>query len=396
MSGIRPLARTIILIVVGIAAVLVGWVIASPPAVALGVMLVLAVIIDVVRFAVVDARRPLAHLVRAIRPNPGPSGERMSISLLSSAGEDIGPWPVEETLPAALTNKMIVHPPPRQSLTRRAAVPLAYDIYPPHRGQWTLGPCTVMRFSPFGLWWTRVAGRSTSQVTAWPLICPINMPTLAQDREGASGSSGFVQPHQDTATVREYSPGDDLRRIHWRSSARRGDLMTRSEEPTDSERAWVGLMVPASTASPRRELAISLAASWLVRMEQAGFIVDLACGGELHHGNSADHLTQLATLTNAKAGLPLPPSVPEGVSLLVVASGGNKSIPAEAVVRPPYGLSWRLHSAVAVVLSEATADSAVVEELGWRPVRITDGVDLQRAVDGLADYMAASLRSGVR
>ena len=403
MSGIRPLARTVILALAGIAATALGWVVASGPAVALGVMLVLAVVIDGLRFAAVDARRPLAHLVRTVRPNPGPSGEPMSVSLVSPSAEDIGPWPVEETLPAALAAGMVVHPPERfgaaqaERFGAAQAVPLAYDIFPPHRGQWTLGPCTVMRFSPLGLWWTRLAGRSTSQVVAWPVVCPLAMPTLAQDREGSAGVSGFVQPHQDNATVRDYSPGDDLRRIHWRSSARRGELMTRAEEPTDSERAWVGLVVPVGTPSARRELAISLAASWLVRMEQAGFVVDLACGGELRHGGSAEHLTRLATLTNAQASLPLPPSVPEGVSLLVVARGGNKSIPTELVVRPPYGLSWRVASAVAMVLSDSSADSAVIEELGWRVVRVTDGVELVRAAEGLAQFMEASLaRAGAR
>ena len=386
---IHPLARTVVLGLVGVACILAGYVVASPPAVAVGVLLVVGIIVDGVRFRIAESREPLPRLLRSVVPNPCPAGDVMSVRLLPAvAGEGLNSEPIEETLPVELSTRMVVHPIDPKAGPGR--VHLAYDVVPQHRGQWTLGPCTSMRFSPLGLWWTRVADQSLSRVVAWPRTVPLEMPAVAQDREGMVGTTGFVEPQQDNAIVRMYNPGDDLRRVHWRSSARRGELMTRAEEPTDTNRAWVGLMIPLGTIADRRELAISLAASWLLELEEAGYTVDLACGGEVHHGLADDHLTRLATLTNAQAARGLPPTTPEGLSLLVATRAASRTIPYESLVRPPYGATSRAAGAIAVVLSDSDVDEAMVESVGWRTLRLADGVGLAEAGWRLASFMEAA------
>jgi len=384
--AVRPLARTVVLGIVGVVCVGVGWAVNSAPAAGVGVMLVAAIVIDGVRFAIVEARAPLTMLSRSAHPNPCSVGQTMTVRLTPGRGAEVDSS-LEETLPSELSRYIVVRPP------ERGVVGLAYDVSPPRRGQWELGPCFVVRFSPLGLWWCKAADSSTSSITAWPRTVPVDVPVLAQDREGLVGQKGYVRPHQDNATVRMYNPGDDLRRVHWRSSARQGELMTRAEEPTDTERAWVGLLAPASTTSVRRELAISLAASWALEMEAEGYAVDMACGGQTYHGTAHSHLTHLAVLTNAAAGTPLPVSVPEGVSLLVITRGATRTV-AESLVKPGLGRGARSAS-VAVVVSDSETDAQIVRSAGWDVLRLEDGVSLEEAGSQLAQFCASVRLAGV-
>jgi uncharacterized protein (DUF58 family) len=88
---------------------------------------------------------------------------------------------------------------------------------------------------------------------------------------------------EDDAATREYRRGDDLRRVHWRSTARTGELMVRREEQPWESRATVVLDTRAHahrgegpTAS--FEWAVSAAASIAVHLRQAGYKLRLVTG----------------------------------------------------------------------------------------------------------------------
>jgi uncharacterized protein (DUF58 family) len=104
---------------------------------------------------------------------------------------------------------------------------------------------------------------------------------------GEWAASGESRPRAATAdgeedvTVREYRDGDDLRRVHWRSSARRGELMVRREEQPWQSRATLFLDTrrighrgtgPASSF----EWAVSSAASIGSHLLHRGYSVRLA------------------------------------------------------------------------------------------------------------------------
>ncbi|MCL2785457.1 MAG: DUF58 domain-containing protein, partial [Propionibacteriaceae bacterium] len=337
--------RTIFLGAGGLAILLVGFFSASVPMASAGVVFLAAITADALRFIFVDARAPLTDLIRTAKPNPCWTAETMTIDLRQdplATKVRADSSPLEETVPASLVAYVVMKPPED---TWVKDVSLSYELTPPHRGQWTLGPTSAVRFSYLGLFWTKVLGVSVCEVTAWPEITPVDVQGWALDRVENLGKTGYVQPHHDNTTVRAYNPGDDLRRVHWRSSARQGELMTRAEEPLESDHAWVGLMIPLGTESALRELAISLAASWIVEMDQAGFAVDLACGGELHRGRPDTHLTRLAIVTNLEASQALPPASPEGVSLLIATQPASRSA-RNHLVSPPPGRSHRFAGAV--------------------------------------------------
>ena len=50
-------------------------------------------------------------------------------------------------------------------------------------------------------------------------------------------------------TLRDYAPGDDLRHVHWRSTARRGHLMMRQNETR--RRTPVLVMLDVRPGAPR-------------------------------------------------------------------------------------------------------------------------------------------------
>ena len=90
----------------------------------------------------------------------------------------------------------------------------------------------------------------------------------------------FAAGSAEDVTVREYRLGDDLRRVHWRSTARTGELMVRREEQPWQSRATVLLdsrLVAHEGSGPGSSLewAVTAAASIAVHLARTGFAVRL-------------------------------------------------------------------------------------------------------------------------
>jgi hypothetical protein len=126
----------------------------------------------------------------------------------------------------------------------------------------------------------------TPKVVALPAIPLDGVWTGSGDnrpRDFAGGSAEDVM-------VREYRRGDDLRRVHWRSSAHAGELMVRREEQPWQSRATLFVdnrqhahrgTGPASSF----EYAVSAAASIAMHLAQRGFRVRLVTA----EGQASDH-----------------------------------------------------------------------------------------------------------
>jgi uncharacterized protein (DUF58 family) len=87
---------------------------------------------------------------------------------------------------------------------------------------------------------------------------------------------GRPDPGGDFLTLREYQPGDDLRRVHWRSTARRDELMVRQGELRRRAPAVVLLDVrPAAHDRRSFEIAVEACASIVAAIERAGRPVEV-------------------------------------------------------------------------------------------------------------------------
>jgi uncharacterized protein (DUF58 family) len=220
-------------------------------------------------------------LVRTVSPQIVVAGQPASVELALSndARTPTGVLLLEERLPYVLGTR------PRFVLEgmghgwRRHA---RYQVRSELRGQFEIGPMTVRVSDPFGLVELGRAFRSTSRLTVTPRTVPLPVIPLggAWTGSGDNRPRAFATGSAEDVTVREYRRGDDLRRVHWRSSARVGELMVRREEQPWQSRATVfldnrGTSHRGQGAASSLEAAVSAAASIAVHLTQLGYTVRL-------------------------------------------------------------------------------------------------------------------------
>src|SRR5687768_11942188 len=85
---------------------------------------------------------------------------------------------------------------------------------------------------PFGLVERSAVGVDSAVLLVVPRVRPLGRGGPAGGQGGGGeGSRRTISVHgEDDVSVREYRHGDDLRKVHWRATARTGELMVRLEE----------------------------------------------------------------------------------------------------------------------------------------------------------------------
>jgi uncharacterized protein (DUF58 family) len=157
----------------------------------------------------------------------------------------------------------------------------SYTLLAQTRGRYVLGPLTLDLSDPFALTKVRVEFDERDEVVVAPEV-----EELVGGPESPFGAaSGFSLAKQlfrsgdEFYTMRPYQEGDDLRRIHWRSVARSGELMIRQEESTRRSKAVLFLdtrqAALGTTRSPGFERGVSAAASIGRLLSQYGFAIRL-------------------------------------------------------------------------------------------------------------------------
>ncbi len=100
------------------------------------------------------------------------------------------------------------------------------------RGEFRLGPMTILSGDPFGLFLHPRKISATSSVIVYPATTTVHkfdMPTgVLSGGEAQRERTHFVTTN--AVGVREYVPGDSFNRIHWRTTARRNKLMVKEFE----------------------------------------------------------------------------------------------------------------------------------------------------------------------
>ena len=136
------------------------------------------------------------------------------------------------------------------------------------RGLYTLGPTRLRTGDPFGIYTLTIQDRHSSTVLVTPPI--LSLPQLRIQPGGWTGDRQRrprgIERNISDAGIRDYLPGDSLKRIHWRASAHHDNLMVRQLEAAVSGDWWifVDLDVSAQAGSGQDstlELSIILAAS---------------------------------------------------------------------------------------------------------------------------------------
>lgn len=151
------------------------------------------------------------------------------------------------------------------------------------RGIYEVGPATASTMDPLGLAELPASPGPVDRIVVYPTVeefsgFPITRgqdPALNASRPEHSQRGG-----EDFYTLREYQRGDDLRRIHWPTSAKTEELMIRQLETPWQARALVLLDVRAGVyeSSGAFETAVSGAASVVTHLVGSGFDADLWAG----------------------------------------------------------------------------------------------------------------------
>ncbi|MFG1706730.1 DUF58 domain-containing protein [Nonomuraea sp. M3C6] len=215
-------------------------------------------------------------------------------------------------------------------LPRGAARAVSYPLPTDVRGEIPVGPLLLVRADPFGL--TRRVRRyglpATLLVRPRTVALPVPPSGRAHHLEGPTSDnapSGTVTFH----TLREYVVGDDLRHVHWRSSARTGTLMVRQ---------LIDASLPTTTVvldtRDLTELAVDAAASVALAAAKAGFPVRVLTGdGPFPDTNPETLLDRLALVRAGTAGVTEPMRLARGGGSLVLVTADPSEAGRAAGVR---------------------------------------------------------------
>jgi uncharacterized protein (DUF58 family) len=222
-----------------------------------------------------------------------------------------------------------------------------FPVRTQHRGVLRVGPVEHHLTDPLGLLRRPRTWVAPVELYVRPQIVAID--TLGAGRiHELEGVTSDRLSMNDLAfhALREYVRGDDLRHVHWRSSARAGQLLVRQYQ--ESRRSLSTVVVDlaarsygiegASGRSDAFELAASIAASLLTCAAQESPVVSLFAGEEQHPertaGDVLDALCRIDPVHSRRsdAGSALADDVASAVtlvpntSLLLVVTGGEVDV----------------------------------------------------------------------
>ncbi|GAA1769089.1 DUF58 domain-containing protein [Luedemannella helvata] len=255
------------------------------------------------------AWRPRLAVQRAAEPDRVTRGEASHLRLrIGNASRLFGASVVARDRVGPLGGRRATTPVPLVRLRPGRATDVSYEVPTARRGVVEAGPLEITRRDPLGL--VGVVRRYGSTVRVW--VRP-RVHLIAAVPVGLSRSmDGRVErvPHGSItfAALREYVVGDDLRRVHWRTSARVGELMVRENVDTSLPRIVVLLDDRAgahgrdAAGESTFEAACEAAASILVAAVQADVHVELALvSGVATGGGGASGLAALGPMLDLLA-----------------------------------------------------------------------------------------------
>lgn len=222
----------------------------------------IGVLLPLVALVAVRAATLRLRVRRTLKPARVHAGDTTRIELtVANSGTRRTPTltltdPVDGTRGAALTLA-----PLHASASARAA----YRLPTTRRGLVHVGPLRVSLEDPFGLARRRAVAAPVLELTVLPHVHPLRLPPVGGDRDphgvavriNESSSRG-----DELLGLRPYVVGDDLRTVHWKASARTGDLIVRQVEQPNQDHTTVLLDTRRASHTPESfERAVTAVAS---------------------------------------------------------------------------------------------------------------------------------------
>lgn len=245
---------------------------------------------------------------------------------------------------------------------------VAYSIPTDRRGVVPVGPLLAMRRDVLGLAQQRRVVAPRLELAVAPRAIPVTMPTMGR---GPLGRRLAIEARRlgvdDFHGLREYVPGDELRSVHWKASARSGDLKVKQHEHAGLKRCVVvldmstGPDVPPGMPEPF-EVGATAAASIMVSADKAGLTTRMVAGADvdLRGPHATVHALDFLARAEPVSSAPAPTierDPGDGLGLVVVIAPDR-------------------HSAVWSALAPLTEPGVVVVGLLTSPSATTDRFDI--------------------
>lgn len=405
-----PLTRSGWLVAIGsVATVGAGRALAVDELFLLGAIAMAMVVLAVVT---VRLRRPRLEVTRTVHPDRVQHRGASRVELhITNRGRRSSPMVVLHD-PVSGTIGATVSIAPLGGHDHRAAT---YRLPTEHRGLVRIGPLAGLLTDPFGLARRQFPLAGETTLTVLPAI---------EDLTTRGGAGGYDDPlvgavhlmagnsaDEDFATLRPYVVGDDLRRIHWSSSARIGDLLVRQDDPP-----WQGRQtIVFDTRDPdddarseagheRFEQAVSATASLVhaaaTRNDRVRLLMaDGTDTGAVDARAGRDLLLEHLALVEAHPDGHLPRPTQQGRSrsgtLTVVTTRVDDEL--RAMVAPQRGRFADVRLVVIGAMPTGTVE--VGADAATTPVDVDDGLratGIDRVTVGAGQPLATVWRSSVR
>ncbi|WP_220457951.1 MULTISPECIES: DUF58 domain-containing protein [unclassified Actinotalea] len=276
-DGARPTARGLVVLGLGAASLGGGLAAGYGGLVGLGLALLLLVAVAVVS---VLLPAPLA-IERSVEPERVPRlGAGAAVAHVTNASAW---WPLGLTGWDRVGGTRVPVRVPQ--LRPGASVEVRSDVPTQRRGVLSVGPLVLDRRGVAGLARSRRTHGAQRTVTVLPRLLPVEAPPPGVRRGHVGADERVEHGGTDLVGIREYVPGDDLRRLHWATSARVGTLMVREDADPSQPHLTVLLDDDAAAyAGDGFEEAVDVAASLVAGAVASGSPVRLlTTSGRLTH-----------------------------------------------------------------------------------------------------------------
>ncbi|MER5434750.1 DUF58 domain-containing protein [Streptomyces sp. NPDC002588] len=276
LAGLTTRGRSFL--AAGVAAAVCAYVLGQPDLLRVGLLLaalplICAAVVYRTRYRVAGSRRLAPARV------PAGSEARVHLRMDNVSRLPTGLLMLQDRVP------YVLGPRPRFVLDRVEAGgrrEVSYRVRSDLRGRYPLGPLQLRLNDPFGMCELTRSFSTYDTLTVIPRVEALPPVRLSGEAKGYGDGRqrSLALAGDDDIIPRDYRYGDDLRRVHWRSTARYGELMVRREEQPQRARCTVlldtrGVAYTGAGPDSAFEWAVSGAASVLVHMLERGYSVRL-------------------------------------------------------------------------------------------------------------------------
>jgi len=382
----RLTARGIAFLVVAVGVVVLAYIFERPELLPIAAVAAAA---PLIALATVASSRPRVRVGRQLEPVVATEAEQVQVNVTVSGRARAAEW--VERVPMA---PGYAGPGRLREITAARPGTIGYRYWPARRGLVTVGPLIIEDRDPFALALRVTDTRAVVAQLVLPAVTPLPAgPVPDPSTEAGPRTARSRERADDDVVTREYRNGDALRRVHWRVTARQGELMVRQDEPQAGPHArllvdsqslgYRDAMLVRDTLARNQRTSSSATFEWVVRMAasaavhvaERGYTVELVtptsrvADAPVADGPVGDVLGELALLSLGARGGDLDERSANGAPPVVAIAGA----PDEQTMR--WMLAQRSPRAPAVILLAGPPAAAVGDDGSLDPDPVRDSFE---------------------